>query len=230
MRGAEALDLLDVWATGHPGGCGTCHATTADGALLRLDRLAQRNNVPPQTALIAEAIHLVAVIAGGNHGRRVVDVARVHGLDALSDASCSTISPLTGAGNESMVLSRNRRRSNCSTGEASVVRSGSTPSVGGVVMAVLAVAVLTPAVAYAAGAGAGAVMPWTGPLQALLDNLSGPTARIVAGLGFVIGGGIWAFSRSEEGAKRFGQIVIGAAIAIGAANIVTSLAFVGAVI
>jgi type IV secretion system protein VirB2 len=73
-------------------------------------------------------------------------------------------------------------------------------------------------------------MPWTGPLQTLLDNLSGPTARILAGLGFVIGGGIWAFSRSEEGAKRFGQIVIGAAIAIGAANIVTALAFVGAVV
>jgi type IV secretion system protein VirB11 len=80
VRGAEALDLLDVWATGHPGGCGTCHATTAEGALLRLDRLAQRNNVPPQAALIAEAIHVVAVIAGGNRGRRVVDVARVKGV------------------------------------------------------------------------------------------------------------------------------------------------------
>lgn len=100
-----------------------------------------------------------------------------------------------------------------------------------IVMAAVVIGVLcTPGVAHAAGAGAGAVMPWTGPLQALLDNLSGPTARIVAGLGFVIGGGIWAFSRSEEGAKRFGQIVIGAAIAIGAANIVTSLAFVGAVL
>jgi type IV secretion system protein TrbC len=99
----------------------------------------------------------------------------------------------------------------------------------GVTVAVAAV-FCTPAVAMAAGAGGGASMPWTGPLQTLLDNLSGPTARIVAGLGFVIGGGIWAFSRSEEGAKRFGQIVIGAAIAIGAANIVTSLAFVGAVV
>jgi type IV secretion system protein TrbC len=97
------------------------------------------------------------------------------------------------------------------------------------VVAVMAV-LCTPAVAFAAGAGGGASMPWTGPLQTLLDNLSGPTARIVAGLGFVIGGGIWAFSRSEEGAKRFGQIVIGAAIAIGAANIVTSLAFVGAIV
>jgi len=88
---------------------------------------------------------------------------------------------------------------------------------------------LLPMVAHAAGLG-GAEMPWTGPLQALLNNLSGPTARIVAGLGFVIGGGIWAFSRHEEGAKRFGQVVVGAAIAIGAANIVTSLAFVGAVV
>ena len=99
-------------------------------------------------------------------------------------------------------------------------------AMAGAVLAVLCI----PTVAFAAGAGGGASMPWTGPLQTLLDNLSGPTARIVAGLGFVIGGGIWAFSRSEEGAKRFGQIVIGAAIAIGAANIVTSLAFVGAVV
>jgi type IV secretion system protein VirB11 len=82
VRGSEALDLLDAWATGHPGGCGTCHATSAEGALLRLDRLAQRNNVPPQTALIAEAVDLVAVVEGGNRGRRLADLARVAGLDA----------------------------------------------------------------------------------------------------------------------------------------------------
>ena len=82
VRGSEALDLLDAWATGHPGGCGTCHATTAEGALLRLDRLAQRNNVPSQAALIAEAVDLVAVVEGGNRGRRVADLARVAGVDA----------------------------------------------------------------------------------------------------------------------------------------------------
>jgi type IV secretion system protein TrbB len=82
VRGAEALDLLDAWATGHPGGCGTCHATSAEGALLRLDRLARRNNVPSQAALIAEAVGVIAVIAGGNRGRRVVDLARVAGLEA----------------------------------------------------------------------------------------------------------------------------------------------------
>lgn len=81
VRGVEALDLLDAWATGHPGGVATVHASSADGALLRLDRLAQRANVPSQTQLVAEAIHLVVVIEGGNQGRRVTDVVRVNGLD-----------------------------------------------------------------------------------------------------------------------------------------------------
>ena len=52
VRGVEALDLLDAWATGHPGGVATVHASSADGALLRLDRLAQRANVPAQTQLV----------------------------------------------------------------------------------------------------------------------------------------------------------------------------------
>ena len=81
VRGSEALDLLDAWATGHPGGVATVHASSAEGALLRLDRLAQRANVPPQSALIAEAIHLVVVIEGGNAGRRVSDLVRVAGLN-----------------------------------------------------------------------------------------------------------------------------------------------------
>ena len=82
VRGSEALDLLDAWATGHPGGVATVHASSAEGALLRLDRLAQRANVPPQTALIAETIHLIVLIEGGNAGRRVSDLVRVAGLDA----------------------------------------------------------------------------------------------------------------------------------------------------
>ena len=49
--------------------------------------------------------------------------------------------------------------------------------------AVLALAsVLLPHVAVAASAGGGAPMPWTGPLQSLLNNLSGPTARIIGAL------------------------------------------------
>ena len=81
VRGAEALELLDVWVTGHPGGVATVHASSAEGALLRLDRLARRANVPSQMELIAEAVHLVAVVQGGNGGRRVSELARVIGLD-----------------------------------------------------------------------------------------------------------------------------------------------------
>jgi type IV secretion system protein TrbB len=81
VRGSEALDLLDAWATGHPGGVATVHASSAEGALLRLDRLAQRANVPPQRHLVAEAIHLIAVLEGSHAGRRVTDLVRVDGLD-----------------------------------------------------------------------------------------------------------------------------------------------------
>jgi type IV secretion system protein VirB2 len=93
------------------------------------------------------------------------------------------------------------------------------------------VALMTvPAIAFAAPAGAGADMPWTGPLQSLLDNLSGTTARILGALAFVVGGAIWAFTRHEEGAKRFGQAIVGVAVMIGAAGIVNALAFVGAMV
>ena len=96
--------------------------------------------------------------------------------------------------------------------------------------ALLVLSTLLPEIAYAAPAAGGAAMPWTGPLQSLLNNLSGPTARIVGALAFVIGGALWAFTRHEEGAKRFGQAIVGIAIMIGAANIVTALAFVGATV
>ena len=39
VRGAEALDLLKAWGTGHPGGVGTIHAGTALGVLRRMEQL-----------------------------------------------------------------------------------------------------------------------------------------------------------------------------------------------
>ena len=96
--------------------------------------------------------------------------------------------------------------------------------------AVLAATMLLPGLAVAAPAAGGAVMPWTAPLQSLLNNLSGPTARVIGALAFVVGGALWAFTRHEEGAKRFGQAIVGIAIMIGSANIVTALAFAGATV
>jgi type IV secretion system protein VirB11 len=80
VRGPEALDLLDAWSTGHPGGLGTFHAQDATAALLRIDRLCQRANVPSQTELIAEAVDLIVIMEGGHRTRRVRDLVRVRGL------------------------------------------------------------------------------------------------------------------------------------------------------
>jgi hypothetical protein len=64
VRGAEALDLIKVWGTGHPGGIATIHAGSALGALLRLEQLILEVAVNPPRALIAEAVNVVVYIAG----------------------------------------------------------------------------------------------------------------------------------------------------------------------
>ncbi|HVT16760.1 MAG TPA: P-type conjugative transfer ATPase TrbB [Thermoanaerobaculia bacterium] len=84
VRDEAALDLLDAWETGHPGGCATLHAEDALGALHRLDRLAQRNNVGPQPHLVGSAIDLIVVIAGGSRGRRVTELVKVGGFEGDS--------------------------------------------------------------------------------------------------------------------------------------------------
>jgi len=86
VRGAEALDLLKAWGTGHPGGIGTIHAGSALGALRRLEQLIQEAVVTVPRALIAETINVVAVLAGRGRQRRLAELAIVTGLDpATSD-------------------------------------------------------------------------------------------------------------------------------------------------
>jgi type IV secretion system protein VirB11 len=81
VRGAEALDLLKAWGTGHPGGVGTIHAGTALGALRRLEQLIQEAVVTVPRALIAETIDVVAVLAGRGSQRRLAELSAVKGLD-----------------------------------------------------------------------------------------------------------------------------------------------------
>ena len=85
VRGAEALDLLKAWGTGHPGGVGTIHAGTALGALRRLEQLIQEAVVTVPRALIAETIDVVAVLAGRGAERRLAELARVEGLASNGD-------------------------------------------------------------------------------------------------------------------------------------------------
>ena len=89
VRGAEALDLLKAWGTGHPGGIGTIHAGTAIGALRRLEQLIQEAVVTVPRALIAETIDLIAVLSGRGVSRRLTELARVDGLGANSDYALS---------------------------------------------------------------------------------------------------------------------------------------------
>ncbi|MBN9235595.1 MULTISPECIES: P-type conjugative transfer ATPase TrbB [Phyllobacteriaceae] len=85
VRGAEALDLLKAWGTGHPGGIGTIHAGSVIGALRRLEQLIQEAVVTVPRALIAETIDVVAVLSGRGSQRRLIELARVDGLGPHDD-------------------------------------------------------------------------------------------------------------------------------------------------
>jgi len=80
VRGPEALDLLKAWGTGHPGGIATLHASSARGALTRLEQLIQEVVVTVPRALIAEAVNVVVFIAGRGRARRIEEILCVEGL------------------------------------------------------------------------------------------------------------------------------------------------------
>jgi P-type conjugative transfer ATPase TrbB len=83
VRGAEALDLLDAWNTGHEGGAATLHANNPHAALTRLKSLISRNEAAPSDIepLIGEAVHLVVHIARVPEGRRVQEVIEISGYE-----------------------------------------------------------------------------------------------------------------------------------------------------
>jgi P-type conjugative transfer ATPase TrbB len=95
VRGAEALDLMKAWGTGHPGGIATIHAGTALGALRRLEQLIQEAVITVPRALIAETIDVIAVLQGRGGERRLAELATVDALDpstgdyrVVSNAAC----------------------------------------------------------------------------------------------------------------------------------------------
>lgn len=82
VRGAEALDLLDAWNTGHEGGAATLHANNAAAGLARLKSLISRNASAPAEIepLIGEAVHVVVHIARTPEGRRIEEILEVRGF------------------------------------------------------------------------------------------------------------------------------------------------------
>lgn len=80
VRGAEALDLLKSWNTGHPGGLATLHAGSAAAGLIRLEQLIGEASQTVPRALVAETVDLIVVIEGRGTCRRVREIAAVTGV------------------------------------------------------------------------------------------------------------------------------------------------------
>ena len=80
VRGAEALDMLKAWNTGHPGGIATLHANSALGGLSRLEQLIGEASAQVPHDLIAETIDCVVYISRRAGRHRVETVGRMNGL------------------------------------------------------------------------------------------------------------------------------------------------------
>lgn len=83
VRDGAALDLLDVWNTGHEGGVATLHANNAKAGLTRLRSLITRNKAAPAEIepLIGEAVHVVVHIARTpEKSRRIQDILAIDGF------------------------------------------------------------------------------------------------------------------------------------------------------
>jgi len=92
VRGAEALDMLKAWNTGHPGGIATVHANSARSALYRIEQLVQESVTIVPRRLIADAIDMVVFIAGRGSDRRIETIAEVTGLDSQGDYAATPLS------------------------------------------------------------------------------------------------------------------------------------------
>lgn len=88
VRGPEALDLIQGWNTGHPGGVATIHCNSAPDALERVEDLLIQGGHTPVPRQIAKAINVVLfvspVVVNNERGacarRRLREIVRVSGV------------------------------------------------------------------------------------------------------------------------------------------------------
>ena len=86
VRGAEALNLLEVMNTGHDGSMGTVHANTPNDACTRLETLALSGEVkvPPDAVrkMVGSALQIIVQAARYHDGgRRTSHISEVLGVD-----------------------------------------------------------------------------------------------------------------------------------------------------
>jgi P-type conjugative transfer ATPase TrbB len=231
VRGAEALDLIKVWGTGHPGGIATIHAGSALGALLRLEQLILEVAVNPPRALIAEAVNVVIHIAGRGRKRRIESIARVVGFDGvgyqLADALEAPFPelplavphplssrPLTTWRTAMTHVPAFRLSVNPLPRPAARALLDGLARPAGQGLLLAALMLLLAGTAQAAGSS----MPWEGPLQSILESIQGPVARIVAVIIIIATGLALAFGDTSGGFRKLIQIVFGLSIAFAASS------------
>lgn len=84
VRGAEAIDLLNAWDTGHSGGACSLYseAATPDDILLRIEQMASLATSAPQHRLLSRLVNLIVCLERDARGRRrVAKIVRVLGWD-----------------------------------------------------------------------------------------------------------------------------------------------------
>jgi type IV secretion system protein TrbB len=88
VRGAEALDLLMAWNTGHEGGIATLHSNSAESGLARLATLISMHPNAPRAIepLIGDAVDVIVHISRseGQASRRVQEILVVERWDTKS--------------------------------------------------------------------------------------------------------------------------------------------------
>ena len=80
----------------------------------------------------------------------------------------------------------------------------------------------------AAAAAAGPAMPWDGPLQTILQSLSGTVAHVLITVAVIVTGLVFAFTEHGSGARRLFGVAFGGAIALGALSFMTAVGWAGA--
>jgi type IV secretion system protein VirB11 len=79
VRGAEALEMLKAWNTGHGGSACTVHASSAAQALRRLKTAVQEAGVPADPELIGEVVDLLVMMKRrGSRQWRVEEIVACH--------------------------------------------------------------------------------------------------------------------------------------------------------
>jgi P-type conjugative transfer ATPase TrbB len=81
IRGVEAVDLMDAWATGHPGGLCTVHAGSAMGVLAMMEQRMRRGQVPQEVAreMLGNAQPVIAYLERTPTGRVLKEMISVNG-------------------------------------------------------------------------------------------------------------------------------------------------------